>query len=132
MKAILRHAMMMNLFSDMCSKVCKDTKKSEEFMKQIEIVFEKKMECEQMADKQFAIVVYKDPTIAEVVSVDKEHKLVRSAGKSSMKNIQEGERQRRNTNSNRKNSRPARSQQRRRKRILQRRSVVYRSCIIDF
>ena len=85
-----------------------------------------------MADKQFAIVVYKDPTIAEVVSVDKEHKLVRSAVKSSMKNIQEGERQRRNTNSNRKNSRPARSQQRRRKRILQRRSVVYRSCIIDF
>ena len=42
MKAILRHAMMKNLFSDMCSKVCKDTKKSEEFMKQIEIVFEKK------------------------------------------------------------------------------------------
>jgi len=84
---IFRHAMMMNSLSEMCSKVCKDSERSEKFMKEVQMIFDR-MECEENASQSTDLVVYKDPAIVEAVSVDKGHRLCRPAEKSSMQKIQ--------------------------------------------
>jgi len=78
---VLRHAMMMNSLSDMCSKVCKDKEKSEEFMRQVENIFER-IGCQGEAGKESDVGSYKDPPVIQTVSVDKGHRLVRPSEQS--------------------------------------------------
>lgn len=84
----LRHAMMLNSLSEMCSKICWESQKCDEFVRQVELVFQK-VEEEQVSTGQSTLAIYKDPAVVEAVSVDKGHRLVRTAEKSSMKKIQE-------------------------------------------
>ena len=87
-EAVLRHAMMVNAFSEMCSKVCNDSVKSDELMRQVETVF-KKFESKEVAVSQTSEVMYKDPPIVQAVSVDLGHRLFRPAEKSKEKKIQQ-------------------------------------------
>jgi hypothetical protein len=79
--------MLLKTVSVLCSRICKDKTKSEEFMKKIEAAYES-LQALELNDKGSAenTVIYKDPEInMEAASVDKGHRLMRPAEDNTIK-----------------------------------------------